>query len=61
MDFRIYNEWGNELFRSADQSIGWTGYYKNQLQPAGRYIYTLTGTTASGEKIKMNGDVTIIR
>ena len=61
MDFRIYNEWGNELFRSTDQAIGWDGYYKNKLQPAARYIYTLQGTTLGNDPIGMKGEVTIIR
>ncbi|MBI3501119.1 MAG: PKD domain-containing protein [Bacteroidetes bacterium] len=61
MDWRIYNEWGNELFHATDQTQGWDGTYKGKLEPAGRYVYTLTGTTFGDEEINKKGDVTIIR
>ncbi|MBI4945378.1 MAG: gliding motility-associated C-terminal domain-containing protein [Bacteroidetes bacterium] len=61
MNWRIYNEWGNEIFHSTDQRIGWDGTYKGTNQPAGRYVYILKGITLSDETIDMNGDVTIIR
>src|SRR5205823_9992646 len=41
MDWRIYNEWGNEIFHATDQSKGWDGTYHGQLQSASRYVYTL--------------------
>jgi gliding motility-associated-like protein len=61
MDWRIYNEWGNELFHATTQDQGWDGKYRGKVQPAGRYVYTLTGETYGGDKISMKGDVTIIR
>jgi len=61
MNFRVYNEWGNELFYATDQSKGWDGTYKGKNQPATRYVYILTGTTYGDEEINMQGDVTIIR
>lgn len=61
MDWRIYNEWGNEVFHATDQSQGWDATYKGKVQPATRYIYILKGTTISGDVIEMNGEVTIVR
>ncbi|HEY4800356.1 MAG TPA: PKD domain-containing protein, partial [Bacteroidia bacterium] len=61
MDWRIYNEWGNELFHATSQDQGWDGKYRGQLQSATRYIYTLKATTYSGEEINMKGNVTILR
>jgi hypothetical protein len=61
MDWRIYNEWGNEIFHATDQSVGWDATYKNRLQPATRYVYTLRGTTISGDIIDVKGEVSIVR
>ncbi|HXB10824.1 MAG TPA: PKD domain-containing protein, partial [Bacteroidia bacterium] len=61
MDFRIFNEWGTQIFRSTSQSVGWDGKYTSVPQPEGAYTWTLTGTTVNGKSVKMTGNVTIIR
>jgi gliding motility-associated-like protein len=61
LEFRIFNEWGNQIFMATDQSQGWDGTRSGTAQPAGTYIYTIIGRTLSGEEVKMSGDVTIIR
>jgi gliding motility-associated-like protein len=61
LDFRIFNEWGNEIFRSTSQSVGWDGTYKGKPQQEGTYVYTLVGTTMDNVKFKVSGDVTLLR
>ena len=61
MDWRIYNEWGNEIFHTTSQSEGWDGRYKGKIQPEGRYVFILKGTTFGDEAIEFNGNVTILR
>ena len=61
MDFRVFDEWGNQLFRSTSQSVGWDGKYNGKPQPEGAYTWTLTGTTINGITVKQTGDVTILR
>ncbi len=61
MDFRIFNEWGTQIFRATSQSEGWDGKYKGVPQPEGAYTWTLTGTTVDGKSVKMTGNVTILR
>jgi len=61
MDWRIYNEWGNLIFHATDQSMGWDATYKGKLQPASRYVYTLRGTTISGDVIDFKGEISIVR
>lgn len=61
MEFRIFNEWGNELFVSKEQSNGWDGTVNGKVQPAGSYIYILKGVTLSGKEIEMKGKVHLIR
>lgn len=40
-DFRVYNRWGEEVFRSIDPKIGWDGIYKGGLAQDGLYTYTV--------------------
>ena len=60
-DFKIFNEWGNLIFSSDDQSKGWNGYFKNKLQPVGVYIYTFEGIDSDGNEYSLSGDITLIR
>lgn len=61
MEFRIFNEWGNQIFRSTIQSSGWDGTYKNAPQTSGRYIWTLTGEVIDGRQVKMAGETILSR
>lgn len=61
VDFRIYNEWGNQIFSTTDPESGWDGTYRDKAQPAGVYIYTVTGVTIDGRTVNLSGNVTLIR
>ncbi len=61
LTFRVFNEWGNEIFNTTSQSNGWDGIFKGQSQPARTYVWTVIGTTVDDKEIKMVGDVTLIR
>lgn len=56
---RIFNRNGNLLFESNDLNIGWDGYFMQQLQPRGVYIYKLRVKFENGEYIVKMGDVTV--
>jgi gliding motility-associated-like protein len=60
-DFRIYNEWGNLIFSSQSQSIGWDGTFKSKPQPEGGYVWVLNGVTADNQEVKAVGGITLIR
>ncbi|MCF8379376.1 MAG: PKD domain-containing protein [Bacteroidales bacterium] len=56
---RIFNRNGNLLFESKDLNIGWDGYYMQELQPRGVYIYKLRVKFENGEYLVKMGDVTV--
>jgi gliding motility-associated-like protein len=60
-ELRVFNEWGNQIFISNDQSNKWDGTYQGKEQPAGTYIYIFNGKAIDGEELKMNGEVNLIR
>lgn len=57
----IYNKWGQLLFKTEDQNIGWDGYFKGKLAPAGVYIYKLEVRYSDNRDEIIAGDVTLIR
>ena len=61
LEFRIFNEWGNQIFKSDVQSTGWDGTFKNAPQTAGRYLWTLTGEVVDGKEVRMSGEVILSR
>ncbi len=61
MEFRIFNEWGNQIFKSDVQSTGWDGTFKSAPQTAGRYLWTLTGEVVDGKEVRMSGEVILSR
>lgn len=42
MELVIYNRWGEKVFSTTDQSIGWDGTYKGQLLSPDVFGYYLT-------------------
>lgn len=57
----VFNRWGQLLFRSQDAGTGWDGYYNGKLCEQDVYMYKLTVTLASGEKVVRTGDINLIR
>jgi len=59
--FRIYNRWGQLVFQSSDQNIGWDGNYQGNPQPMGVYAYTLEAEFSNGKHASRKGDLTLLR
>ncbi|MFH2140802.1 MAG: PKD domain-containing protein [Bacteroidota bacterium] len=60
-ELRIFNSWGQQVFISTDQDIGWDGTFKGKEQPEGVYIYVFNGEKFDGSRIEQTGDITLIR
>jgi gliding motility-associated-like protein len=61
MIFRIYNNWGEKVYESADQQEGWDGKKDGVDQPVGVYVWTLEVDLYNNRTVKKNGDVTLMR
>lgn len=57
----IYNRWGQLLFESFDQNVGWDGYYQGALAKQEVYIWRVEGTYSDGTPFVKVGDVTLLR
>lgn len=61
VDYKVYNNWGELLFSSNGELIGWDGTFKGEPVQNGVYTWTFVVTLANGKLIKQSGDVTLIR
>jgi len=61
MELRIFNEWGNQVFISSSQTVGWDGKYNSVAQPEGLYAYILKGIAADSSTVDMHGVINLIR
>ncbi len=61
MLFRIYNRWGEKVFESTDQKIGWDGRYKGQIQEMEVYGYTLKVEFFDGTSDSKGGNITLLK
>lgn len=59
--FAIYNRWGEKLFETVDNNIGWDGTFKHKDCPRGVYDYYFKGKCKDGDELELKGNVTLIR
>jgi gliding motility-associated-like protein len=59
--FTIYNRWGEKVFETSDQRIGWDGTYKGMKADPGVFVYYLEATCIDDQKFFKKGNITLIR
>ena len=57
----IFSSWGNKVFESNDQYIGWDGYYLGQCAAQGTYLYKAEGRFKDGNAFQYSGNLMLIR
>lgn len=61
IDIIIYNRWGQQVFSSNDQNIGWDGRYKGELMLPGVYAYYVRCVCEEGDVYQAKGNITLLR
>lgn len=61
MHFRVYNNWGELVFETNDQKIGWNGTVSGVEQPMSVYVWVLDVETFNKKTIHKSGDVTLLK
>ena len=56
----IFNRWGELIFESFDQEIGWNGTFKGEPAKQDVYVWKVTGTYTDGKGFSKTGDVTLM-
>jgi gliding motility-associated-like protein len=57
----IFNRWGELIFESFSQDIGWNGMIKGQVAKEDVYIWKVEGKYTNGQIFVQTGDVTLLR
>ncbi len=62
-EFRIFNEWGEEVFFTTDMNEGWDGkkMLSGEALPQGAYIYNVRGVLSNGVQLNKKDMVSLIR
>ncbi len=57
----VFNRWGELIFESTDQNIGWDGYYRDQLCQQDVYIWKAKVKFTNGKEKTFVGELHLIR
>jgi gliding motility-associated-like protein len=57
----IYNRWGQKVFESNDQAIGWNGTFKGKALPPDVYGYYLRCICDDGSELFTKGNITLLK
>lgn len=61
MSFRVYNRFGQLVFESTDQDVGWDGQFKGKDENPGVFVWILTYELENGSTGEQTGNTTLIR
>lgn len=58
---RVFNRWGERVFETYDQSLGWDGKFRGSDVNSGVFVFLLEANLDNGEVVKRSGNITIVR
>jgi gliding motility-associated-like protein len=61
IDFKVYDNWGREIFQTTAQEVGWDGTENGSDVPVGVYVYTIKATNIDGETFDSSGRINLFR
>jgi gliding motility-associated-like protein len=57
----VFNQWGEKLFETSDQTRGWDGTFRGKAQPSGVYMYVCRMVLTDGTVVDKKGAINLIR
>lgn len=61
MNFKVFNRYGQLVFETSDQNIGWDGKFKDKDENPGVFVWVLEYTFITGKSGVISGNTTLIR
>ncbi len=61
LDFKVFDRWGEIVFETTDQALGWDATYKDKPVDPAVFVYWLDVTCVDGQHFFKKGNVTVIR
>ncbi|MFL5764854.1 MAG: PKD domain-containing protein [Bacteroidia bacterium] len=59
--FAVYNRWGQLVFETTDQHVGWDGTYNGMKADPAVFAWYLRAKCYNGDELKKQGNTTLIR
>ena len=60
MNFKVFDRWGELVFETQDQSIGWNGYFKGKKVDPAVFVYYMRVVCEGGEIYFEEGNITVL-
>lgn len=61
LEFKIFDRWGELVFETTDQDIGWDGTFKGKLVDPAVFVYYLDAKCIDGQSYFKKGNVSVLR
>ncbi|UKN03324.1 gliding motility-associated C-terminal domain-containing protein [Paracrocinitomix mangrovi] len=61
VNLKIFDRWGELVFETNDQSIGWDGTFKGKPLDPDVYVYHLTAVCYDGQESLIKGNISLLR
>ena len=61
MELKVFDRWGEVVFTTENQELGWDGSYKGKPVDPAVYVYWLTVRCVDRQEYFHKGNVTLIR
>jgi gliding motility-associated-like protein len=59
--FTVYNRWGQIVFSTTTERMGWDGNLNGKTEPVGTYIWMAEAVDYKGNRVQRRGSVTLLR
>jgi gliding motility-associated-like protein len=59
--FQVYNRWGQKVFETNVEGVGWDGRYRGVVQPIETYTWIAEGIGLDGKVVKRSGGTLLMR
>ena len=61
MYFAIYDRWGEKVFETTSQNVGWDGTFRGEVMNSAVFVYYLDATLVTGEQVIKKGNISLVR
>ncbi|MCB0790210.1 MAG: gliding motility-associated C-terminal domain-containing protein [Flavobacteriales bacterium] len=61
LELQIFDRWGEKVFETTDQSVGWDGTFNGEPVDPAVFVYHLRVTCADGQSRFFKGNITVVR
>lgn len=60
LDFKVFDRWGELVFETQDQSVGWNGYFKGKKADPAVFVFYMRVVCEGGEIYFEEGNITVL-